>query len=121
MTMLHGRAFIKVDGELLNTASGAKLKLGGIKRTPVVGEDGKVRFTEAVEASELEADVLLVAGFSLQKLREAKDATVTYEADTGQVYVCRHAFTTEVLQVAAGSEGKVPLKMAGDPAQEMGV
>lgn len=121
MTMLHGRAFIKVDGDMLRTAAGPKLKLGGVKRTPVVGDDGLVRFIETTEAAELEADVFLTAGMSLQALRNMKGATITYEADTGQVYVVRNAFTTDVLQVAAGNEGKVALKMAGDPAQEMGV
>lgn len=119
MPMVHSRAYIKVDGALLTTLPGPKLKLGGDKRTPVVGNK-VIGYTEQTEPAELECEVALTEGMSLAELKGIVDATVTYEADTGQTYVIRNAFVTDTIDLTA-SEGKVALKFAGDPAEEMGV
>jgi hypothetical protein len=119
--MTHSRAYIKVNGALLETLPGAKLKLGGDKRAPVVGNRGLIGYSETTEPAELDCEIALTAGTSLAALRDIVDATLTYEADTGQTYVVRNAFVTEAIEVSAGDGGKVMLKFAGDPAEEMGV
>jgi len=117
--MVHSRAYIKVNGALLETLPGPKLKLGGSMRTPVVGNK-VIGYTEQTEPAELECEVALTQGMSLAQLKDITDATLTYEADTGQTYVVRNAFVTASIDLTA-SEGKVALKFAGDPAEEMGV
>lgn len=121
MPMTHSRAQIKVNGGLLETLPGLKLKLGGNKRSPVVGNRGLIGYSEATEPAELDCEIALTPGTSLAQLRDITDATLTYEADTGQTYVVRNAFVTEAIEVSAGDGGKVALKFSGDPAQEMGV
>lgn len=121
MPMTHSRAYVKVNGALLETLPGAKLKLGGNKRAPVLGTRGVIGYSEVTEAAELECEIALTAGTSLAQLKDITDATVTYEADTGQTYVMRNAFVTEAIEVSAGDGGKVAVKFAGDPAEEMGV
>lgn len=119
--MRHSKAFIKVDGNLLATMPGPKLKLGGNKRTPVLGDNSVLGYSETVDPSMLECEISLGQGMSLAALSKISNATVTYEADTGQTYVVRNAFVTETLEVSGGDGGKVALKFAGDPAEEMGV
>jgi len=55
----------------------------------------------------------------LAELAAIKDATITFECDTGQTYLMRNAFITEPPQVTAGDGGKVPLKFAAPAAEEM--
>lgn len=94
MPMTHSRAQIKVNGGLLETLPGPKLKLGGNKRSPVVGNRGLIGYSEATEPAELDCEIALTPGTSLAQLRDITDATLTYEADTGQTYVVRNAFVT---------------------------
>lgn len=115
----HSIAYIKVNGELLRTLPGAKLDLGGKVRASVVGASAVHGYSETIKPAMLECEISLTEGYSLEQLRNITDATVTYEADTGQSYVVREAFTTETLNVSAGEGGKVALKMEGQPAEEM--
>lgn len=115
----HSMAYIKVDGLLLATMPGAKIDIGGAARSPVLGDNQVHGFSETLKPATLECEISLGQGMSLEQLRNMKDATVTYEADTGQTWVIREAFVTETLNITAGEGGKVGLKMAGQPAEEM--
>lgn len=117
--MQHSMAYIKVDGRLLATMPGAKVDLGGRARSSVVGDNRVHGFTETLKPGMLECEISLSEGMSLDELRNITNATVTYEADTGQTYVIRDAFVTETLNVTAGEGGKVGLKFEGQPAEEM--
>ena len=121
MGIVHSKAYIKTDGALLETLPGAKLDLGGIERAPVPGSHSITGYTETIKPSMLTCEISLAQGDSLAALQKIKDATVTYEADTGQTYVMRAAFVTKTISITAADGGKVALEFAGDPAQEMGV
>lgn len=113
-----GRAYIKAGGELLRTETGAKIDLGGVTRTPVTGPAGVHGFAEKVKEAMLECEVVLAKGDSLDKFRQMTDVTVTFEADTGQVYVIRNAWCMEPPVVTEGEGGKIPLKFVGPQAEE---
>lgn len=119
MSQTHSIAYIKVDGTLLRTLPGAKIDLGGKKRDPVVGASSVHGWAETVVPATLECEISLTQGYSLGQIKDITGATITYEADTGQTYVIRDAFVTETLQVNGGEGGKVPVKFAGNPAEEM--
>lgn len=114
-----GIAFIKVNGALLETMKGASLDPGGKVRTPVVGANQVLGFTEELREATVECEVSLGVGMSLIELGNIADATITFECDTGQVYTVAHASTAEPAKATAG--GTVPLKLFGQPAEEMGV
>ena len=114
-----GKAFIKVDGELLETMPGAKLNLGGPERSPVVGNNTVHGFSESIKESSLECEISVGATTSLDKFRKTENATITFEADTGQTYVIREAWCVSPPEVTDGEGGKVPLKFNGPPAEEM--
>lgn len=120
MAQRHSMAYIKVDGSLLATMPGAKLDLGGVTRTSVVGDNAVLGYAETPKPSMLECEISLGQGMSLAAMQNITDATLTYEADTGQTYVVRGAYVTETLGVTAGDGGKVTLKFEGQPAEEMG-
>lgn len=121
MGMTHSKAYIKTDGAMLATMPGAKLDLGGVERSPVVGGNVVLGYSEVIKPSMLTCEISLGQGTSLAELQGITAATVTYEADTGQTYVMRNAFVTKTLSVTAGEGGKVALEFSGDPAEEMGV
>lgn len=115
---LIGRAFIKVDGDLLRSKIGAKIDLGGVVRTPVVGNDVH-GFAETIKESMIECEIVLAKGDSLETLRNTAGAVVTFEADTGQTYIVRDAFLTEPPIITEGEGGDIPIKLAGKPAEEV--
>ncbi|GCL64314.1 phage tail tube protein [Pseudaquabacterium pictum] len=119
MGKVHSQAYIKTDGKLLQTLDGAKLDKGGVERSPVMGSTGLHGYSEVKKPGMLTCEISLAQGTSLAEIEKITDATVTYEADTGQTYVIRHAFVTKTLTVQAGEGGKVAVEFCGDPAEEM--
>lgn len=117
--MRHSQAWIKVNSTLLATMPGAKLDLGGKVRESVVGDNKVHGYSEKIKPASLECEISLGQGMSLAELKDITGATVTYEADTGQVYMIRDAFVTETISVTAGEGGKVSLKFEGQPVEEM--
>lgn len=119
MSMRHSLAYIKVDGMLLATMPSPTVDLGGVERTPVVGNNAVHGYSETPKPAMLECDISLGQGMGLAQMQNITGATVTYEADTGQTYVIRDAFVTETLKVTGGADGKVSLRFAGQPAEEL--
>lgn len=117
MPQVLGRAYIKVDGDLLRSNTGAKIDLGGVMRAAVVGNEMH-GFSESVKEATVDCEISLAKGDSLEKIRNIADATITFECDTGQVYIVRQAFLTEPPVVSEGDGGKIELKFAGHPAEE---
>lgn len=119
MSQRLGKAFIKWDGKLLETMPDAKISLGGVERTPVLGANTVHGFSEKIKESTIECEISVSSETRLAELAAIKDATITFETDTGQTYIMRNAFLTEPPAATAGEGGKVPLKFAGPAAEEM--
>lgn len=118
MPQMLGRATIRANGQVIETAKGASLDLGGTKRNPVtVGR--VVGYAEETVPAMLEFETALVRGQSLETLRNLTGATVIFECDTGQRYVMRDAFTTDAITLKDGEGGNVAVKMAGPGAEEV--
>jgi hypothetical protein len=114
-----GRAFIKMDGQSIETEGGAQLTLGGVMRTTRKSSGRVVGFSEEPQESRLECSVLLTAGVSLETFRQATAVTLSFEADTGQVWSVRNAHLTEPPQVTDGASSSVRLIFEGPPADEV--
>lgn len=118
----HGRAYIQVGGlGLLPTMPGAKLRLGGVERTPIMSGGRVVGYAEKDEPAVLTCSVSIGVGDSLAAIQRVLDATITYECDTGTTYMVAQAFCAKVLELQGsdGSTGNVQLEFVGNPAQEM--
>lgn len=120
MSQLLGKAFIKVDGQLLETESGASLDLGGVTRNTIMGGNKVLGYAEQPKQSVLTCEIAVSRNTSLAEVRDWSDVTTTFEADTGQTWVQRNAWCVNPPVVTAGEGGKVPLTFEGAPAEEMG-
>lgn len=114
-----GKAFIKVNGALLESMPGAKLALGGVSRKPVVGANSVHGFSEEVVPGSVECEVSVGKDTKVMDWTKWSDVSVTFECDTGQVFVVRGAFLEEPPELTAQEGGKVPLKLTGQPAEQV--
>ena len=113
-----GQVRIKIDGAVLDTEGKSSLEPGGTMREAVQADFKAGFHTESTVESKVTCSVLLTAGVSVTALQEIDDATVTFEADTGQTYVIRHAYCSNKV---SASEGKAQLELSGPPAEELTV
>jgi len=116
MSQLTGKAKIRIDGKVIRTENGATLNPGGVKREPE-SHGGETFYSEADEPPMLECSVLLTKDVDVIALSGIKNATVMFEADTGQTFVMRDAFTTE--PVSHDASGKTPLKMSAGAVERI--
>jgi hypothetical protein len=110
MAQVTGKAIIRVDGEEIPTENGAKLNPGGVNRNPEA-HGGNVYYREEDVAPELTAQVMHTADIDIKALGAIDNATVIFEADTGQRYIMRGAFTTKPVELDAGN-GRADLVMS---------
>ncbi len=114
-----GKAFIKVNGGLLESMPGAKLNIGGFKRNPVVGANNVHGYAEEVMPATVECEISVSSLTQLIAIAQFRNETLTFECDTGQTFVISGAFLTEPHEMTAQEGGKVPLKFAGNPADQV--
>ena len=114
-----GRAFIRVNGRTIASMPGsAKLNPGGVERSPVMGDFGFLGYTEKPVHAEIECDIAISSDSDLKALQDMVDGTVTFEGDTGQVWIIRKAANAAPISVAAG-DGKASVKFIGSPAEQI--
>lgn len=112
-----GKATVKVNGDVLLIDNGAKLNKGGVTRKTVKGTTVHGYAEEAMEAS-VEVSASMHAKTDLDKIAGMSDVSVTFEADTGQVYILNNAWLENPPEVTAGEGGKIPLKFVAREAQK---
>lgn len=108
-----GRARVRIDGQMIETAGNVKLMLGGVKREAVVGDHDARSFKAVPEPSKLEFDQLVKES---TEIADFDDATVTVEFDTGQVYTIRNAYVMDPGEVST-NEGKASRSIGGGAAE----
>lgn len=118
MGQVFGKANISANGKRLRSMPGAKLDLGGMERAVVKGSTTVHGYSETVKESTVECEIALAKGDKLEDLRNLTGATIIFECDSGQTYVVRDAFLMDTLSLSEGEGGKVPVKFAGQPAEE---
>ena len=92
MSKYLGRAFVRANGLTIASLPGsAKLNPGGVERSAVVGDFGMLGYTEKPVHAEVECDIAVGADTDLSALQNMVDGTVTFEGDTGQVWIVRKA------------------------------
>lgn len=114
-----GKAWIKVDGKMLESLPGAKIDIGGVERTTVVGATKVEGFFETPKQSKVECEITVGANTSLAEYGAMESVTINFECDTGQQYVVQGAWLTNTAEMTASEGGKVPLTFEGPPADEL--
>lgn len=113
---ITGKVVIRIDGAVLPTENQATLTLEGVNRAPE-RHGGQTYYSEEETPPMMECSVLIGKDTDISKLNNITTATVFFEADTGQQYVMRNAFTTEPL--AHDGSGKTPLKMSSQSVDQI--
>jgi len=114
---LFGRATIRAGGQVLKTAAGSTLELGGVTRTPRSGDNDADGFTEEITPSKVECSVQMREGTSLAEIHAIEDGTITFECDTGQTYLINHGYSATPPML--GGEGVAKCVFQGPPAEEI--
>lgn len=115
---IFGRAFIRVNGMTIASLPGTgKLNPGGMERTPVMGDYGFLGFTEKPVHGEIECEIAVSADTDIVVLNRTTGASVTFEADTGQVYIMRNASLAMPVSLQSG-DGKAAVKFIGSEIEE---
>ncbi|SNT28975.1 Phage tail tube protein [Noviherbaspirillum humi] len=118
MSKMFGRAFIRVNGLTLASLPGTgKLDPGGVERTPVVGDYGFLGYTEKPVHAEIECDIIVDANTDIVALNRTADASVTFECDSGQVFIVRNASLAMPVKPQSG-DGKASVKFIGSAAEQ---
>ena len=113
MPQATGRVTIKVDGDVWRSRAGASLQTGGIIRTALTTDQGKVYYTEDTQPSEVTASLVHTQADDVVGLRSKRDVTVSFETDTGAGWSIANAFVTEVGEI---SGGEYTVTLMGPPA-----
>lgn len=119
MSQRLGKARIKVGGGLVDSLPGATLDLGGNTRNPVIGSNKVLGYAETPKEARLECQVSMGKGTSMQAF-DTTDTTITFEADTGQVYSLANAWLVEPPKLTASEGGPISLVYAAERAEEIG-
>ena len=117
MKQLTGKATVYVDGAKLEMERGAKLNPGGIARK-FEAHHGRTYSLEEEVPPSVEGSFLHTKDADVVALGKIDNATVIFEADTGQKYVMRGASIENPVEID-GSSGKAPIKLVGDSCDRM--
>jgi hypothetical protein len=117
MSQITGKATVYVDGAKMEMERGAKANPGGISRA-FERHHGRTYHKEDEVAPSVEGTILHTKNTDVLALGAIDNATVIFEADTGQKYVMRGASAENPIEIDASS-GKSPLKLVGDSFERM--
>ncbi len=115
---LFGRAFIAIDGNRISSIPGTgKISLGLPERTAKMSDTGFAGYTEAPKNAVVTCDINVDATTDLIAIGNTVDATITFECDTGQIYIVRNAAHAQDLELQSG-DGKTTVMFIGDTAEQ---
>ncbi len=92
----YGKATIKADGKTYDFDD-AVFEPSGVTREPIRNGKG---FVEVEKGGKIKGKNFLKKGDSLKELNAIHDATINFTCNTGQVFVCSHAWHTEPTELS---------------------
>ncbi len=101
---------------VLRSKPGATLNLGGVKRDPVVSDQGVAGYAETPVEPTLEATFVKKAGVSAQALAAITNEDISFEGDDGSHYILRQAWCSEPPERTAG---EIKVKFAAISCDEV--
>lgn len=112
-----GQMRVKIDGAAYPTSGETSLEIGGPMRESVPGDYEAGAFKESTAPAKAETSLLYKAEISLANLRSVDNATLILETDTGQTWIVRNAYVSDVISFT--QDGKAKVVFQGPPAEEM--
>lgn len=117
MGQIPGRVTVLANGTKFDSEKGAKIKLGGVKRSPKSSDSGGTHYSEESEHAEIEVKVFPTKECPIETIRNFVGVVGQWQADNGISYQSRNMCTTDCLELSGGDA--FSLKMAGDPAEKI--
>ncbi len=117
MSTVTGRAFIRINGVQQKSRPGATLNLGGINNETVVGDDGVHGPKQSITAPSINFSISHTKETKLAKLSESIDDSITFETDSGAIYIMNPSWLTTP-PVLNSQEGTVELNYEGVRVEE---
>jgi hypothetical protein len=114
--MITGKMKIQSDGGFI-LSENAELDPGGDTYTSKTTEDGKThQMYEGTQPAMITFDKPMDENVDVIEIGKWKDKTITFEADTGQIYLIKNAFTVGTVKLKKESTA---VEMHGDPAEKV--
>ncbi|MBR8137186.1 phage tail tube protein [Burkholderia cenocepacia] len=111
MAALNGRVILTVGGRRIATKeSSARINIGGVEREPEVADDGSVHHRAKGIPGQIDVEILVPRGLKVKDIQDIEDTTIVAQADNGNTYVYRNAFTGKASEI---SEGRVQATFYG--------
>lgn len=117
MAKLTGVVYIKIGSQLLQTLPGATLDIGGPVRNPIMGHT-LYGHAEQPKPAVVTCTIAHGADTDLLALSATQSATISFECDSGPVYVIANAFCVNPAVLTSGSDSNVSLEFQGLPAEQ---
>lgn len=109
---VSGRIYFKVNGVQYMARGNFMYSLGGVKREPVIGEDGVHGFDETPIEAFIEGDITHPDNMDEEALNAFENDTVTLDLATGKTVMIPNAFNGSDHQSNA-SEGMSKVRFVG--------
>lgn len=110
-----GKVHISVNGKRLASKEGGKLGFGTVEREAVLGDSGVLGYSEKPTTPYIECTIAHKGDTSLKEFQDITDASITFESDTGKVYMLRNAWNAKAIEM---DRGEVALRFEGMSAEE---
>lgn len=119
MSKMHGRATIRIDGQVFESDDDATLIPGGLQNSGgMVGS--KFFYSQTNTASEVKMKIPVTKESDLRAFQELAEVEIMFESDTGLTYLQRNAVQTGRIELQGGEgNGKVELTFNGEPAEKV--
>lgn len=114
---IQGRVTIRAGGLVLKTNKGATLDPGGTVREPRPGDNDADGFVSSLMNSTVDCNIQMREGTSVATIQAMEDVTITFECDTGQVYLINHGYCGPAPTVSG--DGTIKAVFHGPPAEEL--
>lgn len=117
MSKIHGRATIRINGQVYESEDDAGLAPGGLKNSPrMIGE--KSYYSQTKVASKVTCKVPVPSGVDIRSLQEMADVEIMFTSDNGDTYLVRSASQSGDVELKGGDNGgTVELTFEGEPAE----
>lgn len=106
------------DGVSYFIRGNMKVIYGGVKREPVVGQDGTHGYTEMPIAATIEGEFTTRPGLSIARMQDITNSTITASLANGTTYVLTEAWTEAAFEIET-AEGKFAAKFCGMDCREL--
>lgn len=116
MAQVTGRVVITVGGKRYATREGATLKFSNVSRQGEAADTGVVGYSEKTEIPEVSCVIVHTADVSIKEIESIKDASISFDTDTGRSFLLSEAWNVGALEL---TKGEISTRFQGIKCEEV--